>query len=103
MHYNDPSEAVESSNILSQLAIHFDIVEMKEYGGTVLHLLLYEIAHHFLPGDPRRKNGWLSFLKWRIFCCKPASCLRPQSWQCAKTNNDVPDLSASVRGWRPHG
>jgi len=59
MHYNDPSEAVESSNILSQLAIHFDIVEMKEYGGTVLHLLLYEIAHHFLPGDPEAEK-WLA-------------------------------------------
>lgn len=59
MLYNDPSEAVESANILSLMAKYFDIVEMKEYGGTVLHLLLYEIAHHFLPNDPEA-DKWLA-------------------------------------------
>ncbi len=59
MQYNDPSEAVESFNILPQLATHFNIIELKEYGGTVLHLLLYEIAHHFLPGDPEAER-WLT-------------------------------------------
>ena len=49
----DPSEAVRSGEIMRLLPLYFDIVEVKGYGGTLLHMLLDEIAGHFVPDDPR--------------------------------------------------
>ena len=43
----DPSEAVRSAEIVSVVQSHFDIVERKDYGGTILHLLLSGIAKNF--------------------------------------------------------
>jgi len=55
----DPSEAIESSNILPLLNRYFDIVELKEYGGTILQLLLNDdIAHNFLS-DVREAQEFL--------------------------------------------
>ena len=51
MVIRDPSEAVESSNIVPLLHNTFDIVEMKGYGGTILHLLLSGIAYNFLTDE----------------------------------------------------
>jgi ubiquinone/menaquinone biosynthesis C-methylase UbiE len=51
MILRDPSEAIESSNILPLLHEIFDVVEVKGYGGAILHLLLGGIAHHFLDPD----------------------------------------------------
>lgn len=51
MMLSDPSEAVQSSSIMSLLERHFDIVEIKPYGGTILHPLLHGIAHNFLSND----------------------------------------------------
>ena len=51
MKLSDPSEAVESSNILPLLNKIFDVVEIKGYGGTILHTLLSDISHHFLSPD----------------------------------------------------
>lgn len=51
MILNDPSEAVESSHIMPLLKEHFNIIELKEYGGTVLHILMHEIAHNFISAD----------------------------------------------------
>jgi ubiquinone/menaquinone biosynthesis C-methylase UbiE len=56
MILNDPSEAVESSNILPSIRKHFNIVELKEYGGTILHILLNEIAHNFISTNEERKG-----------------------------------------------
>jgi SAM-dependent methyltransferase len=47
----DPSEAVESSKILPLLHTNFTVDEQKGYGGTILHLLLDGIAHHFITPD----------------------------------------------------
>lgn len=47
----DPSEAVESSNILPLLHRMFDVLEIKGYGGTVLNVLFQEISHNFLAED----------------------------------------------------
>lgn len=58
MILHDPSEAVESSNILTYLEEIFEIVETKEYGGTLLMLLFYEIAHNFISNEPEVKH-WL--------------------------------------------
>jgi len=56
MIVNDPSEAVESSNILPSIRKHFNIVELKEYGGTILHILLNEIAHNFISTNEESKQ-----------------------------------------------
>ena len=51
MFLHDPSEAAESSRILTLMDGMFDVVEMKEYGGTLLQLLFKDIAHNFLSED----------------------------------------------------
>ncbi|MFI4938911.1 MAG: class I SAM-dependent methyltransferase [Burkholderiales bacterium] len=43
----DPSEAVNSSQIIPLLTRHFDILEHKKYGGTLLHLLMNHIMTNF--------------------------------------------------------
>ena len=43
----DPSEAVRSSEILPLLSRYFTILEIKGYGGAILHELLYDIAGNF--------------------------------------------------------
>lgn len=48
MLLSDPSEAVESGCIVPLLKRHFEIVERKDYGGTVIHMLFDDIAHNFL-------------------------------------------------------
>ena len=58
MILDDPSEAVESSNILPYLNEMFEILELREYGGTILHLLFSQIAHNFISNEPRVKR-WL--------------------------------------------
>jgi SAM-dependent methyltransferase len=47
MNNVDPSEAVRSQDILSVLAEYFEIVEKKDLGGTILHLLLQDIVANF--------------------------------------------------------
>jgi 2-polyprenyl-3-methyl-5-hydroxy-6-metoxy-1,4-benzoquinol methylase len=49
---NDPSEAARSADILPVLAEHFEIVELRPYGGAILHLLLSGIAGNFDETDP---------------------------------------------------
>jgi SAM-dependent methyltransferase len=51
MFMYDPSEAAESARILPAIRTLFDIREEKPYGGTILHLLLKDIAHHFIQPD----------------------------------------------------
>lgn len=43
----DPSEAIRSGDILTVLPLYFEILEKKDLGGTVLHLLLDGIAGNF--------------------------------------------------------
>ena len=52
----DPSEVIESSNILPLLKEIFDVQEIKECGGTILLILFYEIAHNFLSGNKETKH-----------------------------------------------
>lgn len=59
MMLSDPSESVESSNILPFLNEIFTIVEYKEYGGTILQMLFAEIAHNFISDDILAKK-WIS-------------------------------------------
>jgi SAM-dependent methyltransferase len=47
----DPSEAIRSAEILTLVPRFFEVVEIKGYGGTVLQMLLYEIAGNFQNAD----------------------------------------------------
>lgn len=49
----DPSEAVESENILPLLQRHFKTLEIKNLGGNLLRLILKDIAHHFMNEDEK--------------------------------------------------
>jgi SAM-dependent methyltransferase len=57
MWLRDPSEAVCSADIPA--AIHgcdyFDVVEESPFGGSLLHLLLVDIYHNFMPADKRQE------------------------------------------------
>ena len=44
---SDPSEAVRSGDIISVTNNFFEILEERNMGGTILHLLLSEIIHNF--------------------------------------------------------
>jgi O-antigen biosynthesis protein len=48
----DPSEAVRSSEILPLLQRHFEVLDVNGYGGTILHMLLHEIAGNFADSEP---------------------------------------------------
>jgi ubiquinone/menaquinone biosynthesis C-methylase UbiE len=47
MNIIDPSEAIRSAEIIPLLCRHFKIIERFDYGGTILHLLLQDIAGNF--------------------------------------------------------
>lgn len=44
MNGYDPTEAIRSADIIPQLQNHFEIVERRDFGGTLLHLVLDNIA-----------------------------------------------------------
>ena len=47
----DPSEAVRSDELLEQTEVHFDIQTRLDYGGTILHHLLYDLVQNFSPEE----------------------------------------------------
>lgn len=47
MVLSDPSEAVNSENILPEIRKRFKVLEEKSYGGNILHLVLKDISHNF--------------------------------------------------------
>jgi hypothetical protein len=49
----DPSEAIRSSAILELAERFFHVVERIDYGGTLLHLLLGDIAGNFRAENRR--------------------------------------------------
>jgi len=49
MNIADPSKAIRSAEILPLLRAYFEIIEIKEYGGTILQFLLTDIAGNFDP------------------------------------------------------
>jgi len=56
MLLTDPSEAIESSRIMPLLHKYFEIVELKEIGGTIINLVFTKIAHNFTSEDPIAKR-----------------------------------------------
>jgi ubiquinone/menaquinone biosynthesis C-methylase UbiE len=62
MYLNDPSEASESAKILSALTRYFEILERKDFGGTILQLLFKDIAMNFMnPSEECMKMIQLCF------------------------------------------
>jgi len=61
MKLNDPSEAPDAENLLAAVHHHFDIVIERRVMYNIAHLVLKDIAHHFLNGDDEAKK-WLSFI-----------------------------------------
>jgi ubiquinone/menaquinone biosynthesis C-methylase UbiE len=57
----DPSEAIDSASILPAVHNHFSIVEEKQIGWDITHLLFKDIAHHFLDGS-KETQQWLSYI-----------------------------------------
>jgi len=56
MNENDPSEAIRSSEIVELLTQNFTVVEHKNYGGTLLHMLLQDIVGNFNPRNAKDKT-----------------------------------------------
>jgi hypothetical protein len=58
-HWNvvDPSEAIRSDEIIEQLQARFEVVSRRDYGGTILHLVLEHIVHNFDRSDERDVAG----------------------------------------------
>lgn len=50
MTISDPSECIDSENILPVIHKHFNIVEEKALGGNILMPVLKHISHHFIDG-----------------------------------------------------
>lgn len=49
----DPSEAIRSAEIVRLIKKKFEVVEHTDFGGTLLHMLLQDIAGNFDPKDPK--------------------------------------------------
>jgi SAM-dependent methyltransferase len=47
----DPSEAIRSADILPLLGAYFEVVETRNYGGTILQPLLADLIHNFHPEE----------------------------------------------------
>ena len=48
----DPSEAIHSSKILAACAARFELIEARDFGGTLLQFMLAEIIANFDPDEP---------------------------------------------------
>ncbi len=56
MLLQDPSEAVDSENIIPALREHFNVLEEKMVGGNILSILLKDIAQNFLNDDQETED-----------------------------------------------
>jgi len=56
MLITDPSEAIDSESILPSVHKHFNVLEEKELGWDITHLLLKDIAHHYIDGNPETQK-----------------------------------------------
>lgn len=53
---NDPTEAVRSDELLGVMARHFEVLERKDIGGTILQHLLFGIVRDFAFDNPRQRS-----------------------------------------------
>jgi len=68
MYLADPSEAVESGRIVPLLHRHFDVIERKDYGCAILHMLFDDIAANFLDQSGHEKDD--TARQWLETCFK---------------------------------
>ena len=100
----DPSEAVRSSEILPLLPAHFEVVAQRPYGGSLLQVLLAEVAQNF---EPPEAKPWLQALMdveeeldrlGRLehhFCCVIARPLQEAGGASSTPRNMRPKTSGS--------
>lgn len=65
----DPTESVRSGDIMAVMEDYFELLEVKPYGGTILHILLTHIMASFdlnNPDDQERLRGLFQFEKTLI-------------------------------------
>ena len=55
MNAYDPTEAIRSEDIIPQMQKHFEIVERRDFGGTLLHLVLDDIAGNLSADEQGKK------------------------------------------------
>lgn len=60
MNNADPTEAIRSADILPEMKKRFEIVEKIDFGGTLLHLVLDDIAGNFI--DAPEDIGFMQML-----------------------------------------
>lgn len=51
MRLMDPSEAIESDRILPTLAESMELLELRPFGGSILHLVFVDIAQNLMDGS----------------------------------------------------
>ena len=61
MNRVDPTESIRSEDILPLAHHYFDVVEIRGYGGSMMHILLDDIAGNFDPSN-EHANGYLQLL-----------------------------------------
>ncbi len=61
MNRVDPTESIRSEAIIPLVYHYFDVIEIRGYGGSLLHLVLDDIAGNFDP-DNDHANGFLRML-----------------------------------------
>lgn len=64
MLISDPSECVESENILPVIRNHFKVVEEKKLGGNLLMPVLKDISHHFVELDSSKEKCLNAIFKY---------------------------------------
>ena len=47
MLFGDPSEAIRSAEMIDIVSSHFELIERRDFGGTLLQPLLVDIIHNF--------------------------------------------------------
>ena len=52
----DPSECIDSENILSSIHQHYETIYQTGYGGNILKMALKDLAHHFLELNEEKEN-----------------------------------------------
>jgi len=52
----DPSECIDSKNIMPSIYKHFDTIVERPYGGNILMNVLKDISHHFVEIDNKKES-----------------------------------------------
>jgi ubiquinone/menaquinone biosynthesis C-methylase UbiE len=52
----DPSECIDSENILPSIHKHYNTIYESEYGGNILMTALKDISHHFIEMDDEKEK-----------------------------------------------